>query len=221
VYTYWYNRSLRLINRHKRHTRHIRMSEHEKWWNAKKRLSRARKHTNKNEVVSSYRLLCPDFPDFYGRRDVSCMRVRQSWELTLHACVTFNFRHNFLPLPPPLPFRRFSFFNDADSPSARHIAPRRAGRTICNWLGGSKRRCRRESKQRPIIIRPAIFSIFYYCFHFHLDYNTGLLLLNWWRETRLHISDDVIKNERKSTVLKITLVNNEQQKIWEYTENAT
>lgn len=76
--------------------------------------------------------------------------ARDFVELTLHACVTFNFRHNLFY---PAPFRRrFSCFNDAGPPFESFVidlAIRNEG-----VVG--------RSEQEPIIIRSAIFLIFYY-----------------------------------------------------------
>lgn len=85
---------------------------------------RVKKRANENEVVSSSAtFVAPPrrpSPHFYTRflRSPRCFlsarsRTFAGWELTLHACVTFNFRHNFLALPSG---RRFSSFNDANPP---------------------------------------------------------------------------------------------------------
>jgi len=75
----------------------------------------AKKRANENEVISStnfriFWLLFPIFTvgvTFLARTFVNCS------ELTLHAYVTFNFRHNRFYF---IPFRhRFSFFNDVGS----------------------------------------------------------------------------------------------------------
>lgn len=101
---------------------------------AKPVIAYAKKRANGNEVVSSTNFRVPRllFPIFtVGATFLA--RPFVDWELTLHACVTFNFQLNLFY---PAPFRRrFSSFNNADT---------LFGRCICNWFGGSERRCRRE-----------------------------------------------------------------------------
>lgn len=85
-----------------------------------------------------------------------------------HACVTFNFRHNFLPLP----CTHLTVFLLLTMRLRRErFEPR-----ICNRLGSSERKCRRTGAN--YYSTGNLFWIFYYCFHrFYSDRNFKLALL--------------------------------------------